>query len=291
MHYKILCIDDEPAWVDSIEGDIVEHLRELGFEPEIIRREDGGEIDEFVYRADIDLILVDYNLQEGRGDALIEHILRKGCFLEIVFYSQEPAEIFKALGAHSDQVHCMHRDEVHERVITLTTCNSQKLRDINVMRGLVLAESIEVENLLEDLMVKSFGDAGEYFREVVLDVGAYEFMGKYKFAKRLLDRKREEYMSLAGQDEGAREDRGEHLRKIDECRTALKRFTDDVITPRNVVAHGKKTMQADGTLRIQGIMGGAKDSIDFSKEWVMERRVILAKYRAMLTDLLAMDIW
>ncbi len=191
MDFKILWIDDEPSWVASVRGSIEDHLKERGFTPEIIHLEDGGQIDDYIFRADIDIMIVDYNLDEGEdssGDKIIEYVRNKGSFLEIVFYSQDPSALLNKLSAHKEHVHCSARDDVDEKIRELIAFSKYKYGNLGYMRGSVIAEAIDIENLLEEIAVASFREQGDRFRTRVIDkLGTtYGLSQKYVYVQGLL---------------------------------------------------------------------------------------------------------
>ena len=290
MNFKILCVDDEPSWVDSIRQEIEEHLQRLGFEPELIVRESGADINSFLVRPDIDLIMVDYHLQGGQGDELIKVILGKGPFIDLVFYSQDAGQIQIDLGIHASQVHRAQRDDVKDKVIELCSYFNYRYQNVDILRGLVVAESIRVESLLEDVMIKTFDPKGEHFRRAVLNRGTYEFKGKYEFVQHYLKERikelEREYIASQKQNAAIIQKKGE----LDRLSGCMKKFDDDVIAPRNIVAHGRSFINNDGKVELQALNKKQKNII-LTKEWVLDRRVKFAYYRNILNDVLSMDIY
>ena len=95
LKYKILWIENEEDWVDSICDQIQEHLSDLGFEFEkkLIAKEESVNYDEY------DLILMDLNLAEQpNGAELIERIRNLNVFTDIVFYSSIEIDILREKG-------------------------------------------------------------------------------------------------------------------------------------------------------------------------------------------------
>ena len=85
LKYKILWIENEQDWVDSIEDQIQEYLEDLGFtyDMKLIGKEEKN-----IAYNDYDLILMDLNLaDQPNGAELISKIRELGSYTDVVFYS------------------------------------------------------------------------------------------------------------------------------------------------------------------------------------------------------------
>ena len=159
--YRIIWVDDRPDWVASVKDDIVEHLKQSGYEPEITVLDDGTGLVERCRSADVDLIIIDFHLPQKNGDARISDIRGSGRFTEIVFYSQAQLkrEDFKAM----DGVFLCQRDEAVERIQRVIDLTLHKLGDIGIVRGLVITEAIDLEVMIEELVISEFEEKGDCF--------------------------------------------------------------------------------------------------------------------------------
>jgi len=285
MDFKILWIDDTREWVDSVKGAIEEHIREHGFLPEINHQEDDSQIDEFIFRSDIDLIVVDYHLDGPNGDQVIKCIREKGNFLEIVFYSQDGPTLLNELGIHVEHVHCAAREDVEDKIKALVEYAKYKYSNLGYMRGSVIAEAIDIENLFETLMVESFGEHGEEFRRRVLDKGIYDFSKKYQYVQSLLKAS----CSALEKVPNRSDEENAKLVTAKACRDAMKDFTDEIIHKRNTLAHAQKEWDSNGKLRLRSLVKKSQD-IDISREWMMDMRSAMAKYRGVLNKIIAEDL-
>ncbi len=279
MNYKILWIDDNQEWVDSIKGEVCDHINEHRFSPEIIYQEDAEQIDSFIYRADIDMIVVDYNLDGTSGDQVIKNIREKGNFLEIIFYSQDPEVMLNKLNVHSEHIHCSERSDVAERIKAIINYSIYKYANLSYMRGSVIEEAIDIENILVEIMVNSFGGEGKRFKVDVLDkLGtAYDLYKKYMYVQRLVNAT---HRALSEKENRSPEE-DSRLVDLKEYKDTLSKFSKEVVDNRNVLAHAQKHWDAEGRLRLKGLNKN-NTIIDVSREWMMEMRSILAKYRGLL---------
>lgn len=279
MDFRILWIDDSPDWVKSIQGTIEEHIKDHGFTPNVILQEDDAKIDEYVFRPDIDMIIVDYNLNEKSGDQIIKYLRKKGNFLEIIFYSQDGTVLLDKLSAHTEHVHCAARDDVEDKIKELIDFSKYKCANLGYMRGSVIAEAIDIENILEQIIVAFYGNT---FRKSVLEkLGPlYDFAKKGMGVQSLL----KESCSGLEKKSGKTSDENNRLKALKECRDIMKKFGDDVVDKRNILAHAQKEWGTDGKLHLSSV-NKTQNVIDVSREWMMEMRSVLAKYRGVLNQI------
>ena len=290
MDFKIVCIDDDPDWVDSFKQEIEDHLRRLEYVPGIIQRDDGSDFEGFLSSADIDLILVDHNLVGVSGDELIKVDFAKGAFIDLVYYSQDPTSLQRDLGDFAGRVHTVSRDNVVSTVIDLCTHIHLRYQNVDIMRGLVLSESIAVEDRLERVMVQSFGMRAQHFQRNVLNEGVYDFEKKNNFVQHYLADKfnevQKEYIRGGKQDGVTKE----QMNALQGYIRKMKPFYKDIILPRNTVAHGKRRRTADGRVVIESLKS-KNPKIVFTREWVMDFRAKSTLYLRALKDILSMDIF
>jgi len=256
IEYKMVWVDDSPNWVDSVIGEIEEHIVRIGFKPNIKRLESGKEFPESCSSVDLDLIVVDYNLPNGKnGDELISELRASGVFKEIVFYSQQrpPKEVIDV----TDGVfHAIRNDAVHtiKKVIDLTV---HKLRDLGVVRGLVIASTIDIEVKLEELMILIFGKQGELFQSKVIEKHVYDFEKKVKFVQSYF----KDVVSKASSEK-----KGE----LEGLSKKLATFAKEIIDQRNILAHAKTTV-VDGNTTLQGINNRTREIV-FDEQWLSDTR-------------------
>lgn len=270
IEYKILWVDDTPDWVESIEDSIKSHLEEKGYDPEIELKESGDSVD-ISKLTKVDLIIIDFRLPNINGDELIKEIRNKECLTEIVLYSQEaftPSE-------HFDGVFYVTRDQAEELIQRVIDRTIKKAQDITLIRGFIIAEAIDVENILEECMAIVFGDKGELFTEKVINAKPSIFSAneKYVFVKRVVE-------SLI-KDEQENTTRRTELENIEK---AMKKLPDEIFEPRNILAHSKKKINDDGSTTLEGV-NRKIPKIDFNQEWLSSVRKDIAKHKENLMQL------
>lgn len=262
LRYQIVWIDDSPTWVDSVEQEIVEHIQEQGLEPEIQRLTDGSNLVEMLTH-DVDLFVVDYSLRGENGDVLISKIRDAKVFTEIVFYSQAP-EPTKLIGMTEGLFLC-RRGDATEKIMSVIDLTLHKLKDIGVVRGLVIAAAIDLELLFDEIISSLFNDKKELFRSQLIDRFFLDAGKKHMILMSILQ-------TVAERDAESREGiRAKELRAI------LKTFPKDILDQRNILAHSASSYE-DGKVVLKGINKQTKE-IDFTPEWMSNTRSELKRHR------------
>jgi CheY-like chemotaxis protein len=262
--YRIVWVDDSPDWVDSVKGDVVEYLRDLGYEPDITLLEDGNGVLDQCKLADVDLIIIDYHLRGKNGDAIISEIRGSGSFTEIVFYSQSLLD--KSAFDAMDGVFLCQRPDAVERIQRIIDLTLHKLNDLGVVRGLIIAAAIDLEVMIEELVVLVFDEKGPIFRNRILD-------------KRYLDFEKKATLltgAVKDQIQGCGDDK-ERKRKLEEVKGVLNDFCKDVVDNRNILAHSC-CVKKEGQIVLEGINTRTK-KIDFNADWLSGVRTLLRKHR------------
>jgi hypothetical protein len=166
LHYKILWIDDQiEDYIDmGIKSEFEAYLDSKGFIPSVETFENGARAEESLRSVNYDLILSDYNIEGGneQGDVLIQRIRDGGVFTEVLFYSAQSnfEEIAKSLYRDRVSFFSLINDEgmreFRERTYRLINLTVAKLLELNNVRGLVMAETSELDNTVVDILSSFF---------------------------------------------------------------------------------------------------------------------------------------
>lgn len=147
LKYKILWIENEKDWVESIEDQIQEYLEDLGF---IYERTLIGKEEKNIDYNNYDLILMDLNLaDQPNGAELISKIRNLGVYTDVVFYSARIDEL-KAKGKEKDLEGVYYSGRTPEtsfvnKVKAVIDSTIKKVQDLDNVRGLVMAEVSELD--------------------------------------------------------------------------------------------------------------------------------------------------
>jgi len=285
LNYNILWIDDTPKWVESIKPTLSEHFDDLGYRLVINLVKNGANIVEAIKNPELDLIIVDYQLPKVTGKDLIETIRKKHVLVEIVFYSQagNPKDKFDTA---PDGVYFTSREDAEERITAVIDLTLKKAQDINNIRGLVIAETIDLEAKLGDVLVHCFGDQGALFRERLLDpdLALFDFGGKDKLLQGILKDKIKELNKKIADGKGSENDRT-LVTALKELKAVYKLFTEEVIHPRNTMAHVEKSIDDNGKCILKSRVKGHR-AICVDHDWCIKARKDLIKHMNNLDQIL-----
>lgn len=162
LKYKILWIENEQDWVESIEDQIQEYLEDMGF---IYERTLIGKEEKNIDYNNYDLILMDLNLaDQPNGAELISKIRNIGVYTDVVFYSARIDEL-KAKGKEKELEGVYYSGRTPEtsfinKVEAVIDSTIKKVQDLDNVRGLVMAEVSELDSRMTLLIEKYFIEKG-----------------------------------------------------------------------------------------------------------------------------------
>lgn len=302
LKYRILWVDDNiETFIDlSIDTEFEKFLSNLGFEPEIIKFETADKVHEHLETdRKFDLILSDLNLaNEERGDTLINRIRDGEIFTEVLFYSGKPGfeEIARSLYQDRVSFFSLENDEgfrkFREKVFSLIRLTISKLQELVNMRGLVIAETSELDIMIEDILI----DITSRDNELTRDLRTYMI----KKVKENIDGRQKLYDNIANLTntqlikhrtifDASKKSRtlNEYLNKSgladsdESFKEFHQKYENDVLQTRNDMAHAKSDV-IDG---IEYLVLSRKDGdqpIKVNQEKCTEIRTNLKKYSDIL---------
>ena len=162
LKYRILWIENEEDWVESIEDQIQEYLEDLGFvyERKLIAKEEQD-----ISYNDYDLILMDLNLaDQPNGADLISKIRDLGVYTDVVFYSASGIDELRARGREKELEGVFYSGRTPDtafvnRVKAVIDATLKKVQDLNNLRGLVMAEVSELDAMMGKIIPSYFNSA------------------------------------------------------------------------------------------------------------------------------------
>ena len=260
LHYKILWIDDEIGKFQTA-GDVdrvYAYLTDLGFAPHLVLLSDGKTIDEHLAAHKFDLIISDFNIEDGHhGDDLIRSIRERKIFTEVLFYSSQTdlqAIAEKLLAVDRISFHSGRR-ELIEKVENLILLSVQRLLELNATRGLITDETSDLDVIIEELVMHLVFDRLQLTQEqqdnIINDYvedflrkGPENFIQKYKekgfrnwFHKIEANRKWNIFRDLLKTIKDSAE--------VTEFLKNNKTYSKEVIAIRNKFAHAKAIIKDD----------------------------------------------
>ncbi len=307
LNYKILWIDDQiEDYIEmGIKTELETYIDTLGFIPTVECFENGSVAEKSIETVKYDLILSDYNIEGAneQGDVLIQKIRDGGVFTEILFYSAQPDFDTIAKNLYRDRVsfYSLIGDEsfkgFREKAFKLIDHTVSKLQELNNIRGLVMSETSELDNSVEEIIFSflSKGNSNSeklkaYIVESVIESAKGNLKNAEKFNEldaleivksRLFDAdKKSRTVNKVLDIIGAKE--VQHLE-------FYKNYKIDVLDTRNDLAHAKSDT-IDG---IEYLIISRKDGehpVKFNQEHCVMIRKNLRKHSELLKSIREMII-
>lgn len=280
LNYNVLWIDDRKDAIDPIINSISGFLNEKGFELKVDHRKDGSRLGSMISKRDLDLIILDQNLAKKSGEELSKIIRRKEKYIEIILYSQDPQTNIKNKSSDLNGIYRTHRRNVEEVIQSVIDRTIRKTQDLNVMRGLVIAETIDIENQVEEIMTRHFKEKGVLFRRKVLDKNIYDFAKKIHFLNSItndrikwLENRKSKTVNMASK-----------LSQLKSLSKEIKKIEKEVLDPRNILAHSVVQYKKSGKTYLKGL-NKRTPKIDFDHDWCQKMRKTLLKHTQNLNDI------
>lgn len=174
LDFKILWIDDERkdsstrVNLERIKNVVKEKLETNYFRPEIKEEIGDVDLDNFPYNSEeYDLFLIDFTIWEKNWSDCIEKIRSDWLYTDIIFYSQDDIESkVKDYMNEKDEkwewkrflewVFLSRRDELSTKFWDILDIIDRKVNNLYSMRGLVLAETADIDYILCEIIDKLF---------------------------------------------------------------------------------------------------------------------------------------
>ncbi len=302
LHYKILWIDDQiEDYIDmGIKDEFESYIEMLGFIPTVECFENGTVAEQSINTKKYDLILSDYNIEGAneQGDVLIQKIRDGGVFTEVLFYSAQPDFDTIAKNLYRDRVSffSLIGDEsfkgFKEKVFKLVDHTVSKLQELNSIRGLVMSETSELDNTVEEILFSFLSKGSEgsamlkaYICDIVLDSSKSNLKKAEKFCEqdifdivksRLFDAdKKSRAVNKLIEIIGTKE---EQFQKF------YERYKVDVLDTRNDLAHAKSDT-IDGIDYLIITRKGEEEPVKFNQEKCIQIRQNLRKHSSLLKEI------
>lgn len=318
LKYRILWFEDNESWFNTTSRNINEFLEDNGFELHAVRYSNQEEgIKNILDKNDYDLILMDLNLDDAFGYEIIEEIRDEDIYTEIIFYSmsdiQEIRETISGKGI--DGLYCTSRntEEFEEKVTKIIRNTIKKVQDVNNMRGLVIAETIDLENKIKIMLKryfrtdtgvgldmprstiykeicakkskhfeqeqKIFIEIAEGDMETLIDKGVLNSANLYQSLQKLIkeDLKNINTKLQTPLSLEEREIWQTRREKVLDLKTQLNDYENEIIRLRNTLAHVDEKVNDEGISYLESLNANGT-SIIFDNEKYVEIRRTLRKH-------------
>lgn len=175
ISYNILWIENEKEWLEPSLEFVKDVIEENGFELKYLEKSSEAEIEYLLKENEplkkFDLILVDFQLDGGdRGNKIIENIRSHNIYTDVIFYSQDSEGVRQAIKDHwLDGIYCSsrNRDDFQDKFEKVFKTTIKKIQDISAMRGLVLSETSQLDNIIEEILIDFFEKRSKEEQEIL----------------------------------------------------------------------------------------------------------------------------
>ena len=297
LEYKILWFEDEEKWFNSIFPFISDYFDEIGFDLVIKRQGDDSNIDKCINEYECDLILMDFHLSGTKGDTLIEYIRSQQIFTEVIFYSQAGEEAvrdtIKKKGV--DGVYCASRDleEFEDKVKNVVYNTIKKVQDVNNMRGLVMAETSELDYMMLDVistyLLTEAGNIKEKFEDYMFDITKDSIRSNLNKCERYKNERCVNeliYSPLFDTDKKRRaiNELLNRLGCLDHNKQCFDDFKKEIQDLRNILAHVKAEINENGFKVLKSKVKGYEE-VELNDEKYIDIRKSLRKHSSNLNSI------
>lgn len=298
LDYNILWFEDNTTWYNSIKPFLKEILEENGFQLKVERRVNQNELELLIEDDKWDLILVDYNLSDGTtGDDIIQ-LIRDTLFTDIIFYSQRGGDEVRreVMSRGIDGIFCAGRSRAEflrkvERVINTTI---KKATDINPLRGLVMAETSEIDDLMREILITFISNPKYDKQEDLLNYICSRIRKSLEVSQKKLETlckegNAEKLISLPFFDSSKKSRAIERMIKyineeeLNEFRGTGAEYYREIGSKRNLLAHVSEEVIDGNRVLVSHVSN--TESIAFDEELCKEMRRDIRSYKGSFEDI------
>jgi CheY-like chemotaxis protein len=293
LQYKILWIDDQiEDYIEmGIKDELESYIERLGFIPTVDCFENGNIAEEAINTVKYDLILSDYNIEglNEQGDTLIQKIRDGGVFTEVLFYSAQPDFDTIAKNLYRDRVSffSLIGDEsfrgFKDKTFKLVDLTVSKIQELNNIRGLVMSETSELDNTVEEIL-HSFllkdNEQSQILKKYICEIISASVKSNAKKAENLCDQSIHEIVKsrLFDADKKSRAlNKMLEIIGVSGYTNFYSNYKTDVLDPRNDLAHAKSDV-IDGIEYLIISRQGEEQPLKFTQEQCIQIRKDLRKH-------------
>lgn len=308
IDYRILWFEDNASSYSTKKAFVKNIIEDFGFNFVEPRNEvDGSNIETIPYSM-YDLIIADMSLANGSTSIkLMDAIRKKSVFTEVLFYSSNGKKtVREELAKYDiDGAYCSGRDnddfefKVREVIHTLI----KKTQDLNSLRGLVMAETSELDKKMEDIsfyyFVQNKSEESDSLFDEILKKVEDDYRQKLqrstscdkKCTHKIRKKSIEEIITSLAFDSSRKartlnkiiERIGFSIREYGIETPFYNAYLEDIIRTRNLLAHSQSRINAGGTEILVSKIDGKEISFDDEKIKEIRQRILL--YEKLLDNL------
>ncbi|WP_164270540.1 response regulator [Stenotrophomonas sp. B1-1] len=258
LTYRVLWFDDNELFFDSLDIDLLQkRVSDWGFLLDCKLVTSAEEFTKEAPYSQYDLLVVDYRLEGiGEGQDFIREVRDQQVFTEIIFYSSNATDELwnKIREKKLEGVFVANRRNIEDRVISVGHQSLRKVLDLDNMRGIVMAEVGDLDQSLMRVIRSAFPHIETGKRLELFD----RFHSKTTEFQNAGARKLESFRENPSID-GLLElcDSSKLWQNFNRAKKqigalqiiAIGNYEDEILTPRNHLAHGVASTDGSGDVR------------------------------------------
>ena len=292
LDYNILWVEDAETYVGSLKPSLEEFIEEFGFEPKFTIVPNGSDLPELLDNNSFDIILMDFSLEGesgngGNGGVLINMIRGRDVYTEILFYSAQH-DFRGHIDPYLDGVFFADRGDLFEKSKKVINLTIKKSQDINNLRGLVIAESIDIESKMDEILTSYFGTDDEkdtVFRKIVDHrFNALNFKKKYDLINKICN-ERVKCLAEKNSDMGGDGNLRNEIDNLRQLKEEIGEIEKKIINVRNILAHAEERPEKKNTLVSR--INRTEEEITIDDDWCKKKRNDIRKQSENLNRLLS----
>lgn len=275
IQYNILWFEDTRSFLDAIKKRLDNYLLESDLRLNCLSSSDGSALNGIDANSDLDLILIDYNLVDVKGNELIDKIRKMKLLTEIIYYSKDK-EFKDSIGDDVEGIYFSDKSDLFTKTKRIIDKTVRTVNHVSIQRGNFISEAITLESKIVDIIMKHYRLKGERggkeFRSRVYESEFFTTMQKFKLLKSILKDK------IEFCDKRSYVVRSKALKKLKDI---LNDFQDEVIEMRNLLAHTKDV--TDGGIPVFKTKNG--ETLRLDGKGIKDARKKLSKHLMNLKDI------
>jgi hypothetical protein len=257
LEYKILWYDDDQNFYESLDKEpIKEKIAAWGFLPNIVPVHIAAELQKHKPFNQFDMLVVDFDLGgEEYGDQFIMDVRNQEVFSEIIFYSiKESSALWRAVSEKQlEGIFVANKRSIESKLIQVAYQSVRKVLDLENMRGIVMSEVGDLDELLEKIFILAMHGITQDQQKTVFQ----GFIQKCKEPDEDFERALRAFEAEPSIEKLLRlcdssDKRVQNLNRVKRCHSLLKDrafvgdYQAEILSPRNFLAHGIADKNTDG---------------------------------------------
>lgn len=257
LSYSILWYDDDKDFFESLDKEPIETtIKSWGFSPEIFSVHNTDELQQHAPFNQFDMLVVDFKLGGNEhGDKFIKDVRDQNVFAEIIFYSTSASsELWDAVRKEElEGVFVTNKAGIGQKLLRVAQQSVRKVLDLENMRGIVMSEVGDLDALLEEIFVSAMQCITQEQQRKVFD----------RFHEKTSEQNKEFLDALSAFKDAPSiegllhlcdsDKRWQNFNRVKGHHNLLKErkfagnYSQEILWPRNCLAHGVHKRQADGS--------------------------------------------